>query len=603
MSKLIPLRDFFRNPDKTAYSISPDGNSIAFLAPYENRMNIHIQPRGKADVKRITAITDRDLAGYFWKGNDKILYVRDFGGDENYHLFLTTTDGKTNKDLTPFENVCVYIVDELPDDDQHLIIQMNQRNPEVFDVYRLNVESGEMTIITENPGEVTGWLTDHDGKLRAAYTSDGVNSSLLYRDSESEKFQTITTTSFKDSLNPLFFTFDNQALFCASNLGRDKMAIVRYDPKANREVGEIFAHPEVDVSQMSYSHKRKCLTAISYITWKQHQHFLDSETQAVFRKLEAHLPDIEITVQAMNQAEDIWIVRTHSDRSRGAYYLYETKLDAIDKLADVCAWLHEEDLCEMKPIQYQSRDGLTIHGYLTLPKNNESKALPVIINPHGGPWARDYWGFNPLVQFFANRGYAVLQMNFRGSTEYGKAFWQASFKQWGKAMQDDITDGVRWLIDQGIADPKRMAIYGASYGGYAVLAGLAFTPELYACGIDYVGVSNLFTFLETVPPYWKPQLEMMYEMVGHPERDKAILTASSPVFHVDKIRVPLFVIQGAKDPRVNINESNQIVDALKARGIEVPYLVKENEGHGFHNEENKFEAFEAMESFLDKHLK
>jgi dipeptidyl aminopeptidase/acylaminoacyl peptidase len=282
--------------------------------------------------------------------------------------------------------------------------------------------------------------------------------------------------------------------------------------------------------------------------------------------------------------------------------MYEAATDTLTKLTDVSPWLNENDLAEMKPISFTSRDGYTIHGYLTLPKGKDPKNLPVIVNPHGGPWHRDVWGYNPEVQLFANRGYAVLQMNFRGSTGYGRKFWEISFKQWGKTMQNDVTDGVNWLVAQGIADPKRIAIYGGSYGGYCTLAGMTFTPELYACGIDYVGVSNLFTFLNTIPPYWKPFLEMMQEMVGHPERDKDLLTSASPVFHVDNIQAPLFVIQGAKDPRVNIDESNQIVAALKNRGIDVPYLVKENEGHGFHNEENKFEVYEEMEKFLEKHL-
>jgi dipeptidyl aminopeptidase/acylaminoacyl peptidase len=274
----------------------------------------------------------------------------------------------------------------------------------------------------------------------------------------------------------------------------------------------------------------------------------------------------------------------------------------LTKIADRNPWLHEDQLAEMKPIQYQSRDGLTIHGYLTLPKGRDPKNLPVVVNPHGGPWVRDNWGFNPEVQFLANRGYAVLQVNYRGSTGYGREFWEASFKQWGGTMQDDITDGVNWLVSQGIADPKRVAIYGGSYGGYAVLEGLTKNPDLFAAGVDYVGVSNLFTFLKTVPPYWKPYLDMMYEMVGNPEIDKDWFQAHSPALNADKIKAPLFVAQGAKDPRVNINESNQIVEALKKRGVDVQYMVKPDEGHGFRNEENRFDFYEAMEVFLSKYL-
>jgi dipeptidyl aminopeptidase/acylaminoacyl peptidase len=280
----------------------------------------------------------------------------------------------------------------------------------------------------------------------------------------------------------------------------------------------------------------------------------------------------------------------------------DSETNELSKIADISPWLNEDDLAEMKPISYQSRDGLTIHGYLTLPKGYEAKNLPVVINPHGGPWHRDYWGFNPEVQLLANRGYAVLQMNFRGSTGYGKEFWLKSVKQWGRSMQDDITDGVNWLINKGIADPERIAIYGGSYGGYATLAGLTFTPDVYACGIDYVGVSNMFTFMNTIPPYWEPMRELFYELVGDPVEDSLLLAEVSPVFHADKIQVPLFIAQGANDPRVNKAESDQMVEALKQRGIEVEYMVKDNEGHGFRNEENRFDFYRAMDAFLAEHI-
>jgi dipeptidyl aminopeptidase/acylaminoacyl peptidase len=291
-----------------------------------------------------------------------------------------------------------------------------------------------------------------------------------------------------------------------------------------------------------------------------------------------------------------------SDRSLGTSYFYDITNDELTKIIERAPWINEDDMSEMKPISYKSKDGIVIHGYLTLPKGLDAKNLPVVINPHGGPWARDFWGFNPEVQFLANRGYAVLQMNFRGSTGYGRKFWESSFKQWGRTMQQDISDGVNWLVSEGIADPKRVAIYGASYGGYATLAGLTFTPELYACGVDYVGVSNMFTFMGTIPPYWKPYLEMFHEMVGNPHSDSISLREVSPVFYVDKIRAPLFIAQGANDPRVNKAESDQVVEALKKRGVQVEYMVKDNEGHGFANEENQFDFYGSMEHFLAKHI-
>ena len=306
----------------------------------------------------------------------------------------------------------------------------------------------------------------------------------------------------------------------------------------------------------------------------------------------------------MSKDETKYMLRTYSDRSLGAYYFYDKTTDKLTKIHEVSPWIDENEMATMKAIKYQSRDGLTINGYLTLPKGLEKeKNLPVVLNVHGGPWARDGWGFNPEVQFLASQGYAVLQVNFRGSTGYGKKFWEASFKEWGGKMQDDLTDGVNWLIEEGIADKNRIAIYGASYGGYATLAGLAYTPDLYTCGVDYVGVSNLFTFMKSIPPYWSQYLEMLYEQVGHPKNDTLLLASKSPALNADKIKAPLFIAQGAKDPRVNIEESDQMVEAMKKRNVIVEYMVKENEGHGFHNEENKFEFYDAMSSFLAKHMK
>jgi dipeptidyl aminopeptidase/acylaminoacyl peptidase len=317
------------------------------------------------------------------------------------------------------------------------------------------------------------------------------------------------------------------------------------------------------------------------------------------------LPGYEIGLTGINKEENTLIVRTYSDKSLGAYYIYTTEDNKLEQIVEVSPWIDENEMSNQLPINYMSRDGLNINGYLTLPKGytmENAKNLPAVINPHGGPWARDGWGFNPEVQFLANRGYAVLQMNFRGSTGYGRDFWEASFKKWGREMQDDITDGTNWLIEKGIADRNRIAIYGGSYGGYATLMGLVKEPDLYAAGVDYVGVSNMFTFMKTIPPYWEPMLEMMYEMVGDLEEDSTMLKEVSPVFHVDKIKSPLFIAQGKNDPRVNVDESDQMVEAMKNKGVEVEYLVKDDEGHGFRNEENRFEFYRAMENFLSKQL-
>lgn len=604
--KQIPLEDFFKNPEKSGYQISPDGKYFSYTAPYESRMNIFVQEIGKEKATRLTSETDRDIMGYYWANPNRILYLKDNGGDENFALYGVDKNGKNQRCLTCFEGVRTTIIDDLEEIPNEVIIGLNKRDPQVFDPYRLNIETGEMTMLAENPGNIQGWMMDHDGKLRVAFAIvDGINTQILYRATETEEFKPVLTTNFKESVSPHFFTFDNKNVYASSNLGRDKSAIVLFDIANGKELEVLYENPNYDVEGLFYSKKRKVLTAASFTSFKRERHFFDNETKALFERLNKDLGNYEIGISSTNKAEDMYMIRTYSDKSLGAYYLYDKKKDALTKIHDVSPWLDEKEMASVYPVSYTARDGVVIPGYLTLPKGltmETAKNLPVVVNPHGGPWARDEWGFNPEIQFLANRGFAVLQMNFRGSTGYGREFWEKSFKEWGLDMQNDITDGVYWLINKGIANKNRIAIYGASYGGYATLQGVVVTPTLYAAAVDYVGVSNLFTFMQTIPPYWKPMLDMMYEMVGNPETDSIQFRATSPALNADKIMTPLFVAQGANDPRVNINESNQIVDALKKRGVDVEYMVKENEGHGFYNEENRFDFYRAMEKFLSKYL-
>ena len=489
-----------------------------------------------------------------------------------------------------------------------MIIGTNERNPQIFDPYRLNLNTGEKTLLCENPGDVQGWQTDHDGKLRVAYAVvDGVNTQIRYRESEAEEFRPVLTTNFKEGVSFATFTPDNRMVYAITNLGRDKDALVLMDPATCEEKEVLYTNDTYDLAGVWYSEKEKKLLGVSYEGHKgTTRHFFDREAGELFGRMERHLRGYELGIVGSDKAEDKYIVYAGSDRTAGAYYIYDVATDTMTKLADLRPWIKQEEMAEMLPIEYTARDGERIEGYLTLPVDRtlrNAKNLPVVVNPHGGPWARDSWGFNPEAQFLANRGYAVLQMNFRGSTGFGRRFTEIAFGKWGQEMQDDITDGVNWLIGKGIADPARIAIYGGSYGGYATLQGIVKDPDLYACAIDYVGVSNLFSFLNTIPPYWKPLLDQMYEMVGNPETQQEMLRENSPALNAGRIKTPLLVVQGANDPRVNINESNQMVEALRARGVEVDYMVKDNEGHGFHNEENRFDFYRAMEKFFGKHLK
>ncbi len=596
----IPVEAFFRNPEKSSFKISPDGTRIAFLAPVNERMNIHLQVIGQTEVKKLTEVKDRDIARFEWGNDNVIVYLKDTGGDENF--FLNVVDLRTGlTQLITKPGTRTEILDLLEEDDNNIVVSSNLRDATLFDLYKLNLTTNKLEMFMANPGDVTSWILDHTGEPRLAISTNGVNSSLL-RFVPGGKWSPVIETNFKESITPLFFDFENKHVYCSSNIGRDKNAIVLYDIEQAKEIQVIYEHPEVDVYELNFSRKRKVLTTIMYETEKMNREVLDPEMRSMLDKISGKLaPGQLYGITDMDRDESKYIVRTYSDISQGSYYLYTVKTNDLKVLENIAPWLPKGMMCEMKPISYTSTDGTIIHGYLTLPKGQQM-LLPVVVNPHGGPWARDSWGFNPEVQFLASRGYAVLQMNFTGSVGYGRKFWEKSFKQWGQLMQDDITEGVNYLIEQRIADPKRIAIYGGSYGGYATLAGMAFTPELYACGIDYVGVSNLFTFLESIPPYWEPYRQMLYEMVGNPEVDQDMMKHSSPFYFAENIMKPLMIAQGAKDPRVNINESDQMVAALQKRGVEVKYLVEPEEGHGFHNEENRFKFYRMMEKFLFLHM-
>jgi dipeptidyl aminopeptidase/acylaminoacyl peptidase len=599
---MIPLEDFFRKPDKVMLRLSHSGRHLAYMEPYRRRLNVVVQDLDTGRTRRVTHATERDVGGYFWVSDERLVYAQDTGGDENFRLYAVSRDGSNPLDLTPFEGVKCDLVDDLEDDEDEILFQMNRRIPEIFDAYRINVHTGAMQMIAENPGNIQQWITDHEGRLRLAVTTDGVNTSILFRDGEADDWREVATYDFKEAASPRLFTFDNRAIYVASNVGRDKTAICAYDLATGKEGELLFEHPEVDVGGLLYSKQRKVLTGVSYETDRLGYHFFDERRARIQSFLDERLPGYDNRLVSHSRDETRFVVHSGSDRSMGAYYLLDERKMELTKLFEISPWLDEDRMAPMSPVEYGSRDGMRIRGYLTVPRGAEPNGLPLVVHPHGGPWARDSWGFNPEVQFLASRGYAVLQMNFRGSVGFGREFMEASFGQWGLTMQDDVTDGLRWAIEKGIADPERIAIYGGSYGGFAALSGLTKTPDLYTCGISYVGVSNLFTWIAAIPPYWKPYLEMVYEMVGHPERDAQRFRETSPLFNADKIKVPLLVAQGANDPRVRKEESEQIVAALRERGVEVEYILKDNEGHGFSNEENRFDFYRAFERFLEHHL-
>ncbi len=601
-TKRIPIENFFNVPINTSYLVSPDGKYISYLKPDNNRIHIYVETLDGKTTTQLTCDSNRSIANYFWASNNEILYLK--GASENMEpgLFAVNIDGNNKRELLSFPNTKIRLISSGPLSDGQVLVSLNKRDSTVFDAYRLNMKTGNLSLLFQNPGNITKWYSDPTGKLRMAIASDGVNETLLYRDKESQDFRSVLTNNFKTSISPISFSADNSCIYALSNKNRDKMALVELDCVTGKEHRVIYSNPKVDVSEAIYSVNRDKLIYAGFETWKKERHYLDDTFKAIFKKLEKLLPNTEIVIASSDSLEKKFIVRTYTDRNPGSFYLYSIDDDKLVKLSDVNSSLKIENMAEMKPISYKTRDGLTVYGYLTLPRGMPPKNLPVVVMPHGGPDTRNSWGYNSEVQFLASRGYAVFQVNFRGSKGYGKDFWIAGFKEWGAKMQDDITDGVHWLIEQKIADPSRIGIYGFSFGGFSALHGLMSNPELYRCGASYSGFTNLFTYFKDIPPYFRPYLQMYYETVGNPETDADYFRAASPVFHTDKIKVPVLIAQGARDPRVNMNETHQFVKELKKKKVPVTYIFKEGEGHVFRNNENRLEFYRKLEIFLDQNL-
>jgi len=621
LTKLPPLIDrqlFFGNPEIAGAQLSPDGKWMTFLKEYRGELNIWIKKREEPFEKArpLTADTERPVRGYFWSRDSRyVLYVQDKGGNENFHVWRVDPRAKPGPDgvppavdLTPYEKVQARILSLPKTDPGTIVVGLNDRDPSYHDVYRVDLATGKRTLLYENRDGFAGVLCDLDGNVRLGFrmTEDGGTETVEIVPGKEPRV--LFSCTFEETCAPARFTRDGKGFWFVSNHGEDVdlVGLYRYDLEKGTSVFvESDPEKEVDLGSPIFSEKTDELVATVYVGDRARVYPKTEEFRRGYEWLKKHLPDGEIGVGSRTADERFWIVSIHSDVNPGSAYLWDRKKRRLTKLYDARPELPREHLAPMKPVRYRARDGLVIPAYLTVPKGVPAKDLPAIVLPHGGPWARDHWGYDPFAQFLANRGYVVLQPNFRGSTGYGKKFLNAGNGEWGTgAMQHDLTDGARWLIEQGIADPHRVAIMGGSYGGYATLAGLAFTPDLYAAGVDIVGPSNILTLLDSIPAYWKPIRQVFYRRVGNPEdpKDRERLIAQSPLFSAKKIKAPLLVIQGANDPRVKKRESDQIVVALRDLGRPVEYLVAPDEGHGYAREENRLAMIVAIERFLAKHL-
>lgn len=594
----ISTEDFFRNPEQTNFQLSPCGDYFTYLKPVNKRMNIFIENLKDSSTSQLTN-SEFDIISYFWANSNKILYLVDETGGENYKLFSINLKENRVEDISPKDSASVYIIDPLVEIEDELIVGLNQRDPKIFDVYRLNLKNNKYTLVAENPGNITKWLTDNDGKIRAALQTDGVNTGLLYRDNENEEFRLIERSNFRETFVPVMFTFDNKNLYIKSNRYRDKIALIVYDPINKKEIETVFQNSEVDLDNAIISTKKEKVLGVTYTTYKKNYKFFDKERADVQNYLENTFPNYLVNIVSTNNDETKYHVRVSSDKSHSSYYYFNKETKLVRKLADESPWLNENDMSSMKPITYKSRDGLTIHGYLTLPKGYDAEDLPVIVYPHGGPWLRNVWGFDPVVQLFANRGYAVLQMNYRGSTGYGKEFWEKGFKEWGRYIQNDIADGVDWLIRQEIADPDKIGIFGYSFGGYSSLMNVSIYPDKYQFAVSLNGIVDFADLINSVPPYWEPFKEMIYEMVANPNTDSLMIAAYSPIEISDSVTVPVLIAQGKNDTRVKPISVDRYVAKLKSNGVFVKYIFIEDEGHSIIKEENRIKFYKEAESFIE----
>lgn len=608
---LIPLEHFFDSPAIASAEISPDGRSLAYLKPYRGKLNLHVRPLKGGTERRVTADTVRPILQYYWSADGRrLLYLQDRGGNENFHLHAVPADApapRGARDLTPFDGVRTFVLDVPRDLPGRILIGLNRRDPGLFDAYWLDLDTGDLSLAAENPGRFGGFYADRSHQIRAADAQGPAGETQIHaRTDSTTPWRVVASYPAAETVQPLRLHPDGRHLYLLSNHGGTEFArlvtldlqtgeerVVDEDPQQGADLQDVLFGAGTD--------------SVLWTTYNADTVRVYPRTRGVGQDLARirRLHDGTPLVTSMTRDEQRWVVAFNSPTDPGVTYLYNRRTGRGEFLFRPRPWLEPAALAPMAPVTFQARDSLLIHGYLTTPRGVKARALPMVLLVHGGPWARDDWGYQPEVQFLANRGYAVLQVNYRGSTGYGKAFYNAAVREFAGSMHADLLDGVAWAVRRGIADPRKICIYGGSYGGYATLVGVTFTPDAFACAVDYVGPSSLITLVESFPAYWRPFLQgSWYRFVGDPANlaDREEMWRRSPLSRIDSIRTPLLIVQGANDPRVTKREADQLAVALHDRGVAVRYLLAGNEGHGFLNPDNRLALYRAMEQFFGRFL-
>lgn len=603
---VIPREALFGNYERVDPQISPDGTRLAYLRPDSgNVVQVWVRTIGREDDRPVTRDPKRGIQAFGWTWNDRdLFYLQDAGGDENFHVFVTTLESGQTRDMTPIMGVRAEILGVEPGHPGEMVVGLNRRNPELMEPWKLDLDSGALTLLAENPGNVRAWMLDADLAVRGRLEgrSDG-GAELKVREGDGSPWRTVLSWGVGDDVQPLQFSENGRTLIVQSNLESDTKGVYALDVTTGAQT-LLASDPGADAGTVVFAPRTREVQAVSFERLRQAWKVLDRSIAPDWEALaKVALGDFAVT--SRDRADQNWIVTFNSDVGVVDYYAWDRAAQKATYLFNAQPPLRSFTLAPMKALEIRARDGLQLPCYLTLPVGVPPKNLPLVLLVHGGPWWRDSWGFNPEPQWLANRGYAVLQVNYRGSSGFGKKFLSLARKQFAGKMHDDLLDAVDWAVRQGIADRKRIGIMGASFGGYATLVGLSFTPDVFACGVDAVGPSNLVTLVESFPPYWRPRLAVRwYPYCGDPadSTDRADMLRRSPITHVDQIRAPLLVGQGANDPRVKKEQSDSMVEALRARGVPVEYLVFEDEGHGFMRPENSLRFYGAAETFLAKFL-